>query len=94
MFNKKLFYIILFLLTGGVLGAHAQLALSLDECIRIALNENPTIKVQEMEITRVDYSHKEALGQLLPTVNLAGQYQRNLDDVHGHRGWNNGHQDG
>ncbi len=78
MFNKKLFYIILFLLTGGVLGAHAQLALSLDECIRIALNENPTIKVQEMEITRVDYSHKEALGQLLPTVNLAGQYQRNL----------------
>ena len=78
MFNKKLFYIILFLLTGGVLGAQAQLVLSLDECIRIALNENPTIKVQEMEITRVDYSHKEALGQLLPTVNLAGQYQRNL----------------
>ena len=38
MFNKKLFYIILFLLTGGVLGAQAQLALSLDECIRIALN--------------------------------------------------------
>lgn len=78
MFNKKLFYIILLMLTGGALSAHAQLALSLDECIRIALNENPTIKVKEMEITRVDYSRKETLGQLLPTINLIGQYQRNL----------------
>ena len=78
MFNKKLFYIILLMLAGGALSAQAQLALTLDECIRIALNENPTIKVKEMEITRVDYSHKEALGQLFPTINLAGQYQRNL----------------
>ena len=78
MFNKKLFYIILLMLAGGALSAQAQLALSLDECIRIALNENPTIKVKEMEITRVDYSHKEALGQLYPSVNLAGQYTRNL----------------
>ena len=78
MFNKKFFYIILLLLTGGTMSAQAQLALSLDECIRIALNENPTIKVKEMEITRVDYSRKEVLGQLLPTVNLAGQYTRNL----------------
>ncbi|MBR5725781.1 MAG: TolC family protein [Muribaculaceae bacterium] len=66
------------MLAGGVLGAHAQLALSLDECVSIALNENPTIKVQEMEITRVDYSRKEMIGQLLPSVNLAGQYTRNL----------------
>ena len=78
MFNRKLFYIILLMLIGGTVSAQAQLRLSLDECIRIALNENPTIRVQEMEITRVDYSHKEALGQLLPTINLAGQYQRNL----------------
>ena len=78
MFNKKLFYIILLMLTGGAVSAHAQLSLTLDECVRIALNENPTIKVQEMEITRVDYSHKEALGQLMPSINLAGQYTRNL----------------
>ena len=78
MFNKKFFYIILLLLAGGAFDAQAQLALSLDECIRIALNENPTIKVKEMEITRVDYSRKEVLGQLLPTINLAGQYTRNL----------------
>ena len=77
MFNKRFFYILL-LLASGALGAQAQLALSLDECVRIALNENPTIKVQEMEITRVDYSRKATIGQLLPSVNLAGQYTRNL----------------
>lgn len=77
MFNKRFFYILL-LLVSGAMGAQAQLALSLDECVRIALNENPTIKVQEMEITRVDYSRKETLGQLLPSINLAGQYTRNL----------------
>ena len=53
-------------------------ALTLDECIRIALSDNPTIKVNEMEIKRVDYSHKEALGQLLPTVDFTGQFTRNL----------------
>ena len=78
MFNKRFFYIILLMLLGGAMSAQAQLLLSLDDCINIALNENPTIKVQEMEITRVDYSRKEVLGQLLPTINLAGQYTRNL----------------
>ncbi len=78
MYTKKLLYIILLMFIGGAVEAQAQLALSLDECVRIALNENPTIKVNEMEITRVDYSHKEALGQLFPTINLAGQYTRNL----------------
>ncbi len=78
MFNNKIYYIILFMLLGCALSAPAQLALSLDECIRIALSENPTIKVKEMEITRVDYSRKEAIAKLLPTINLAGQYTRNL----------------
>ena len=78
MFNKRFFHIILLAFIGGVLSSHAQLALSLDECITIALNENPSIKVQEMEITRVDYSRKEVLGQLFPSINLVGQYQRNL----------------
>lgn len=78
MFNNKVIYIILLALFGGTVSSQAQLALSLDECVRIALNENPTIKVQEMEITRVDYSRKEVVAQLLPSINLTGQYTRNL----------------
>lgn len=54
------------------------LSLSLDECIRIALNDNPTIKIDSMEIERVNYALKEIKGQLLPQVNLSGQYTRNL----------------
>ena len=50
------------------------LQLSLDQCIRIALNENPTIKVDSMEIERVNYALKEVKGQLFPEVNATGQY--------------------
>ena len=80
MYNKLIIMLALALLavTGKAQDAAGQLVLSLDDCIRIALNENPTIKVAEMEIERVDYSKKETLGQLLPEVNFSGQYTRNL----------------
>ncbi|MEG2819714.1 MAG: TolC family protein, partial [Muribaculaceae bacterium] len=54
------------------------LSLSLDECIKIALSDNPTIKVADMEIQRVDYSKKETLGQLLPALAFGGNYNRTL----------------
>ena len=52
--------------------------LSLDECVRIALSDNPTIHINEMEIQRVKYSKKEIQGQLLPNINFTGQYNRTL----------------
>ena len=55
------------------------LALSLDKCIAIALNENPTIKVADMEIDRVDYSKKEIIGQLLPTISFDASYNRTVE---------------
>lgn len=58
--------------------AGGPIRLTLDECIRIALNENPTIKVDSMEIERVHYALKEVKGQLLPQINATGQYTRNL----------------
>lgn len=54
------------------------LSVSLDECIAIALDKNPTIKVADMEVTRVDYSKKETIGQLLPSIAFGGQYNRTL----------------
>ncbi len=72
----------LLLLAASAFTAAAQqttpLRLSLDECIRIALNENPTIKVAQMEIKRVDYSRREVLGQLLPNISFSAQYSRSL----------------
>lgn len=52
--------------------------LSLDDCLRIALSESPTIKVAEMEVQRVDYSRKETLGQLLPSISFGASYNRTL----------------
>lgn len=54
------------------------LHLSLDQCIAIALNENPSIRVADMEIERMDYSKKETLGQLLPSLSFGASYNRTL----------------
>ena len=82
MNNKRKRMLLLAVLCGCAMTVCGQtsdtLRVSLDDCIRIALNENPTIRVAEMEITRVDYSKQETLGQLLPTVTFSGSYQRTL----------------
>lgn len=54
------------------------LKLTLDQCITIAISENPSIKVADMEIERMDYSKKETLGQLLPNISFGAQYSRTL----------------
>lgn len=69
------------LAVGSMLTASAAadtLRLSLDECISIALSESPTVKVADMEITRMDYSRKETLGQLLPSISFGASYNRTL----------------
>ena len=48
----------------------------LDDCLRIALSESPTLRVADLDIVRVDYSRKETLAQLLPQVSFGGQYSR------------------
>lgn len=52
--------------------------LSLDQCIGIALSESPTVKIADMEVTRADYSRKETLGQLLPSISFGASYNRTL----------------
>lgn len=70
---------ILLVASGGMAQAPTDtLRLSLDDCLRIALNENPTVKVAEMEIERVDYSKKETIGKLFPDISFSGQYSRTL----------------
>ncbi len=53
-------------------------ALTLDECIAIALSENPTVHIADMEIIKADFSKKETIGQLLPTLSFDGSYNRTL----------------
>lgn len=75
-------HLTLSVLAIGALTASAgqvdTLRLSLDQCVRFSLSDNPTVKVNDMEITRVTYAKKEVMGQLLPSLNFSGQYTRNL----------------
>ncbi len=66
------------LLSVGVLHAQDTLKVSLSKALEISLSENPTIKVANKEITRVDYSKKERIAGLFPTISASGAYQRTL----------------
>ncbi len=48
--------------------------LSLQEAIDLALSENPTIKVADLEVERYDYVRKETLGNLYPSITASGTY--------------------
>lgn len=54
------------------------LDLDMETALRIAHDNNPTIKIAELEIQRVDYSRKETIGSLLPNLNAGGQYTDNV----------------
>lgn len=67
------------LLSVPMLACAENVKLSLDECLAIALSDNPTVKVADMEVERLDYSKKEVIGQLLPTIDFGANYNRTLE---------------
>ena len=85
---KKIGVLVMALLTGNVLGFNAAQAgttiqadtlnLSLQQCIEIALDESPTIRIAQSEIDKVDYANKEKLSGLFPTINASANYSRTL----------------
>lgn len=56
--------------------AAAQMRLSVEEAVALALSENPTIKVAELEVVRYDYVRKTTVGSLLPQLSVGGDYMR------------------
>ena len=50
--------------------------LTLDKAIEIALDENPTIRIADLEITRQDYVRKETTGNLMPNLSVTANYNR------------------
>ena len=50
------------------------LALSLDEAIELALTDNPTVKVANLEIERYDYVRKQVVATLYPQGDASAQY--------------------
>lgn len=59
---------------GPDAAASRVLNLDLDQAIEIALSDNPTIQVADMEIQRQEYVRRETVGNLIPSLSATGQY--------------------
>lgn len=55
-----------------------KIEIDLPQALEIALNDNPTIRVANMEIDRQKYVRKETLGNLLPQLSASGSYNYNI----------------
>lgn len=58
--------------------AAAQMRLTLREVLDLALSENPTVKVADLEVKRFDYVRMESWGALIPQVSVSGTYTRSI----------------
>ncbi|MCF0210298.1 MAG: TolC family protein [Bacteroidales bacterium] len=83
--NRRTKKIGLFMLGLSMLcfsGVRAQeqgvLNLDLQTALKIANDNNPTMKIADLEIQRVDYAKKESIGSLLPNVSATGQYTNSI----------------
>lgn len=52
--------------------------ISLEQALEIALNENTSVKVADMEIERTGYARKGSYSALFPQVNATGVFQRTI----------------
>ncbi len=50
------------------------MTLTLDEAIELALSDNPTVKVANLEVERYDYVRKQTLSSLYPQIDASLQY--------------------
>ncbi len=82
--KRKLILAIVGLLFFTIVPVRAQnapadtLKLSLENALELALNENLTLKVANLDIERVDYSIRENWYALLPSLNASAQYTNNI----------------
>ena len=76
--KKYLCLICMGLMSLGVAMAQSvggnTLTLTLDEAIDLALSDNPTVKVANLEVERYDYVRKQTLSSLYPQVDASLQY--------------------
>lgn len=53
--------------------------MSRQECLEVALKDNPTVKIADWEVKKVDYAKKETLSGVLPSIDFSGAYQRSIE---------------
>ncbi|MCQ2143014.1 MAG: TolC family protein [Bacteroidales bacterium] len=58
--------------------ADSTVVLTLEDALKIALNENISVKIAGKEIQRTEYAKKGTYASLFPQINATGSYQRTL----------------
>jgi outer membrane protein TolC len=79
--GKKLIIASIAILTPFVATAQnkqAPLEITLEQAIEIALNENPSVKIADMEVQKKKYAKKSSQSALYPQIDAVGQYSRTL----------------
>lgn len=64
---------------ASAISVTGTLTLSREECIAIALQSSPTIRIADLEISRMDYSKRETLASLFPSIDFQAAYQRAIE---------------
>ena len=65
-------------LLDQVEASQTPVALTLEQALQIALSENVSVKVADLEIKRTQYAKKGAYASLYPQIDLSGSYQRTI----------------
>ena len=58
--------------------SETPVVITLEQALEIALSENISVKVADLEIKRTEYAKKGAYAALFPQIDLAGSYQRTI----------------
>ncbi|MGN0188674.1 MAG: TolC family protein [Candidatus Cryptobacteroides sp.] len=58
--------------------ARTPVVITLEQALQIALSENLSVKVADMEIKRNEYAKKSTYSSLFPQIDLSGSYQRTI----------------
>ncbi|MDO4756077.1 MAG: TolC family protein [Parabacteroides sp.] len=80
LFKKKMWLMMIMLPALALTRVEAQETLVLDigQALKIALSENPTVKVADKEIEKKEYAKKGAYAALFPQINFSADYSRTL----------------
>ena len=70
-------FLISICLTQGVKAETA--IMSRQQCLEVALQDNPTVKIADWEVKKVDYAKKETLASVFPSIDFNGVYQRSIE---------------
>lgn len=79
MLKKFILSLALLATTACPLLAAESLTLSRKQCIDIALDSSPTIKVADKEVQRMKYAKRESQSGLYPTIDFSAAYQRAIE---------------